>query len=85
MDALKLIPYVVLVICISGIIAGASAIALAEFAGTTTNVQAGWVISNSTDGIVTIANQFPTVGIIGIMVVIISLIAGVFVYVRYFS
>lgn len=85
MDALKLIPYVVLVICISGIIAGASAIALAEFSDTTSDTNAGYVISNATDGIVTIANQFPTVGIIGIMVVIISLIAGVFVYMRYFS
>lgn len=85
MDGLKLIPYVVLVICISGIIAGASAIALAEFGGTTTNLKAIGVIGNSTDGIVSIANQFPTVGIIGVMVVIISLIAGVFVYVRYFS
>jgi hypothetical protein len=31
-----------------------------------------------------VAEQFPTIGIIAVMVIIISLIAGVFVYMRFF-
>ena len=37
------------------------------------------------DGMSDVAEQFPTIGIIAVMVVIISLIAGVFVYMKFFS
>lgn len=39
----------------------------------------------SQEGITTIAEQIPTVAIIAVMVIIISVIAGVFVYMRYFA
>jgi hypothetical protein len=37
------------------------------------------------EGMATVSEQFPTIGIIAIMVIIISLIAGVFVYMRMFA
>lgn len=80
-----MIPYIVLTLCVAGIIAGASAIVLTQFRDTTTNTQALSVIDNATAGITTVAEQFTTVGIIGILVIIISLLAGVFTYMRYFS
>ena len=43
------------------------------------------VILDSQEGNASIAEQLPTVAIIGIMVVIIAIIAGVFVYLRYFG
>jgi len=85
MEGLKLIPYLFLVIAIAGIIGGASAITLAQFSTTTTNAQALNTIANASSGIGTIAQQLPTVSIIAIMVVIISVIAGVFAYMRYFG
>jgi len=85
MEQLKLIPYIVLIIAISGIIAGASAIVLSEFASTTTDADALNVLGNASDGVNTIAEQIPTVAIIGVMVIIISIIAGVFVYFKYFT
>jgi len=42
-------------------------------------------IWQSQDGIQTIAEQQPTVAIISVMVIIISIIAGVFVYMKFFS
>ena len=85
MEALKMIPYIVLIICISGIIAGASALSLAKFNDTTSDADASAVIANATSAVGDIAEQLPTVAIIGIMVIIISLIAGIFVYMRYFG
>jgi len=85
MEAMKLIPYIVLIIAISGIIAGAGAITLAEFESTTTDADAIKAINNASEGIMTIAEQIPTVAIIGVMVIIISMIAGVFVYMKYFG
>ena len=85
MDALKMIPYIVLTLCISGVIAGASAIVLSQFRATTTDANALAVIDNATEGVQTVAEQFPTVGIISVLVIIISLLAGVFVYMRYFG
>jgi hypothetical protein len=85
MEALKMIPYIALVLAVSGIILGAAAIVLAEFRGTTTNVNALGAIDNASASIVTIAEQQPTVAIIGVMVIIISIISGVFVYLRYFG
>ena len=85
MEGLKAIPYLALVLCIAGIVAGASAITLAKFRDTTTTDSALRAIDNATEGINTLAEQFPTVAIIGVMVVIISIIAGVFVYMRYFG
>ena len=118
MEALKLIPYIVLVICIAGIIAGASSLSISKFGDTMTECDTAYpatdtpVTYNSTLGLCTIAGnnthnasltvefqslvntqegigdtaeQLGTVAIIGIMVIIISLIAGVFVYMRYFT
>ena len=85
MEGIKLIPYIVLVLAISGIIIGASVIVLAQFNSTTDDTDATAAINNATAGINTIAEQLPTVAIIGVMVIIISIIAGVFVYMRYFS
>jgi len=85
MEGLKLIPYIALVLAISGIVLGAAAITLSKFRDTTTNTQALYAIDNATEGIVTVAEQQPTVAIIAVMVIIISIIAGVFVYMRYFA
>ena len=84
MEALKYIPYIFLVLAISGIVAGASLVTLGKFTDTTTNTQALLGLGNASEGLGTIAEQFPTIGIIAVMVIIISLIAGVFVYMRYF-
>jgi len=80
-----MIPYIALVLAISGIILGAAAITLGEFEDTTTNVDALNAIGNASAGITTVAQQQPTVAIIAVMVIIISVIAGVFVYMRMFS
>ena len=85
MEGMKLIPYIFLIIAISGIIGGATAIVLSKFKDTTTDADALNVIGNATAGITTVAEQLPTVAIIGIMVIIISIIAGVLVYMKYFS
>lgn len=85
MEGLKVIPYLALVLAISGIVLGATAVTLAKFRSTTTDTSAQNAIDNATEGITTIAEQLPTVAIIGVMVVIISIIAGVFVYMRYFG
>lgn len=85
MEGLKMIPYIALVIAISGIVLGASAIVLAKFNETTTDAAATSAIDNASAAIGDIAEQLPTVAIIGVMVIIISIIAGVFVYMRYFS
>lgn len=80
-----MIPYLALVICISGVILGASAIVIAEFNATTSDTKAGEVLDNASSALGTVGEQLGTVAIIGIMVVVISLIAGVFVYMRYFG
>ena len=85
MEALKMIPYIILTICISGVIAGASAVVLSKFKATTSDADAISAIQNGTEGVTTVAEQLPTVGIIGVLVIIISLLAGVFVYMRYFG
>jgi len=85
MEGLKLIPYIALIIAISGIVLGASAITLSKFRGTTTNTNALAAIDNASASVVDVAEQLPTVAIIAIMVIIISIISGVFVYMRYFS
>ena len=85
MEGLKMIPYIALVICISGVILGASAIVLSKFSATTTDADALNAIGNASAGITTVAEQQPTVAIISVMVIIISVIAGVFVYMRMFA
>jgi len=85
MEGLKLIPYIALVLAISGIILGAAAITLDQFSETTTDTEALLAIGNATEGISTVAEQQPTIAIISVMVIIISVIAGVFVYMRYFA
>ena len=85
MEGMKAIPYIALVLCISGIVLGASVITLTKFKDTTSDTSALAAIGNATDGISTVAEQLPTVAIIGVMVIIISIIAGVFVYLKYFG
>ena len=85
MEGLKLIPYIALVLAISGIVLGAAAITLEKFKATTTDTAALLAIGNATEGISTVAEQQPTVAIISVMVIIISIIAGVFVYMQYFA
>lgn len=112
-----MIPYIFLILAISGVIAGAGILSLGKFGDTLTtkcinssftysagidacvNNTAGVVsageenrnlsevyygISKSKDGMGEVTQQFPTIGIIAVMVIIISLIAGVFVYMAYF-
>lgn len=84
MEALKYIPYLFLILAISGVVAGASLITIDKFSGTTTDVDTLRALGNVTEGMGDVAEQFPTIGIIAVMVIIISLIAGVFVYMAYF-
>lgn len=112
MEALKYLPYIVLMIAVGGMVAGAGAISISKFGSTMSACEDGsdytfnatsetcynssnydgfaateqyLATVNSNKGIGDIAEQFPTISIIGIMVVIISLIAGVFVYMKYFA
>lgn len=120
MEALKLVPYIFLMLAIAGIIAGASMISIHEFgesmdkcewSNTTWNTTSKFCANstrlnetclvstpncpgasaeylatlNVTSGLADVAEQFPTIGIIAVMVVIISLIAGIFVYMKWFS
>ena len=119
MEGLKLIPYIALILAISGIILGAAAITLSKFGdsagdkcinstfiynettmgchapdtnnATETRGYGGnltgdfYTIQQAQDGITTVAEQQQTVAIIAVMVIIISIIAGVFVYMKYFS
>ena len=118
MEALKLIPYIFLVLAIAGIIAGASMISVGQFGDSmdkcwnasfeynetlaaciNTTSYVGDALGednlNFTDeyfamvqvkgGMGDVAEQFPTIGIISVMVIIISLIAGVFVYMKFFA
>ena len=84
MEALKLIPYIALVLAVAGIVLGASAITLGKFKDTTTDVQAINAINNATKGVTTVAEQQPTLAIIAVMVIIISLLAGTFAYMALF-
>ncbi len=84
MEALKYIPYLFLVLAISGIVAGASLLTVSKFSASTTDATAKAALGNVSLGMSDVASQFPTIGIIAVMVVIISLISGVFVYLNYF-
>jgi hypothetical protein len=117
MEALKMIPYLALIVAITGIILGSGMISLAEFGGTMTtcfNTSYTWnetvqrchapageaqittgednvlnmtrefyTVWESQDGIESISEQTPTVSIIAVMTIIISIISGVFVYLNY--
>ena len=85
MEALKFIPYLFLVLAISGIVAGASVLTISKFKDTTTDDATLRALGNVTEGLGDVAEQFPTIGIIAVMVIIISLISGVFVYMQYFK
>jgi len=71
-------------LAIAGIVAGAAAITISKFGDTTTDTQATYALNNASDAIATAAEQQGTIAIISVMVIIISLIAGVFAYVRFF-
>lgn len=75
---LKFIMMLILFLGVSTVIAGAVAITLAEFEDTTTDEDALRIINNGSQGILTVAEQFPTLGIIGVMIVIIGLLVSVF-------
>ncbi len=117
MEAFKLIPAIVLTLCVAGLIAGASLISLAEFGATMDKCGNSTGTYNATDkvcyngsnyalgddmihvnltdeyqstldstsGIAKITEQFPTLGIIAVMVIIISILAGVFVYFKWYG
>lgn len=82
--ALKFIPYLFLILAISGVVAGASVLTISKFRATTTDTNTLATLDNVSSGMNTVAEQFPTIGIIAVMVIVISLIAGVFVYFQYF-
>lgn len=84
MEALKMIPYIFLMLAIAGVVAGAALITIDKFEDTTSDAEALGALGNVTEGLTDVAEQFPTIGIIAVMVIIISLIAGVFVYMRFF-
>lgn len=75
---LRFIMMLVLILGVATVISGAIAITLAQFKATTTDADALHIIGNGTQGIVTVAQQFPTLGIIGVMIVIIGLLVSVF-------
>ena len=85
MEGMKAIPVIVLLIGISGIISGAVAITLGKFSDTTTDTDALAAISNASAANGDVAEQLTTLAIIGVMVVIITMIASVLVYMRYFA
>lgn len=85
MEALKMIPFIFLMLAIAGIVAGAALITVSKFKETTTDAATLAALGNVTKGMTDVAAQFPTIGIIAVMVIIISLIAGVFVYMRLFT
>jgi len=119
MEGLKLIPYLALMLCIAGIVIGASAVTLGKFGDTmsdkcwnssysfvladdncngtsigTENAGSSpgknfsyeyWTVYESKVSQSDVAEQLPTLAIIGVMVVIISVLAGVFVYMKYFG
>ena len=85
MEGMKAIPYIVLVIAISGIVLGAAAVVLSKFSETTDDTTASLAIGNASAALGDIGEQLPTVSVIAVMVIIISIIAGVFVYLRYFN
>jgi hypothetical protein len=121
MEGLRLIPYIALMLLISGVILAASLIGTGKFGDTltqcyntsyvmNTTASGGHFCTNTTikapggagkgnlnlsdeyyaivkaeEGLSEVSGQIPTVGIIAIMVIIISVIAGVFVYMRYFG
>jgi len=117
MEGIKLIPMIVLLIAITGIIAGASSIVLSKFGTTmvpcanasyTKSATDGlcrnntlgaigttgkghnftdqyYTVYQSQEGVGTVSEQVPTVAIIAVMVIIISIIAGVFAYMQLFG
>ena len=84
MEALKWLPFVFLALAIAGIVGGASAITIAKFKATTNDSGATAVLNNVSSGLQTMGEQMPTVSTIAIMVVIITLLAGLFVYFKWF-
>jgi hypothetical protein len=126
-DALKMIPYIALILTIAGVVIGATAIVMDKFGDTSTvdkcynasytynstrdecvggpwfngqmdnNVtvsrgqggknftDAYYSIQAAMDGNTSVAEQQGTVAIIAVMVIVISLIGGVFAYMKYFA
>lgn len=121
MDSLKMIPYIALLLAITGVIIGASVITLSKFGDTSSvtkcinttyqynatedkcsaynsshaeldSITAGYganftaeyySVWAAQDSQATLSEQQPTVAIIAVMIIIISLIAGTFVYMKY--
>lgn len=75
---LRFIMSLILILGVSTVVAGAVAITLAEFEETTTDTDALLIINNGSEGIMTVSEQFNTLGIIGVMIVIIGLLVSVF-------
>lgn len=112
MEGLRTIPYIVMILAISGIIGGVSVVVLDSFGSSSSITQCTtatdtWVLADdgctngsdytsnatteyraildATTSVGSLQNQLPTVAVIAVMVIIISMIAGVFVYLKYFN
>lgn len=79
-----MIPYLFLVLAISGIVAGAATLVVSKFKATTTDAATLGAMNNVSLGLSTAAEQFPTVAIIAIMSIVIGVLATTFVYLNYF-
>ena len=84
-EGLKMIPLLILLLCIGGMIAASTAVVNAQFRSSTTNANAQGIIDNSSAGIGNMASNFGTMGTIGAMVIIISMLGSAMVYFRYFQ
>jgi len=84
MEALGTIPYLFLILAVSGIVAGATTLAISKFKATTTDSDTINALGNVSSGMKTVSEQFPTLGVIAVMIIIIALIAGVFSYFQVF-
>ena len=82
MVGLSDIPGIVITFGIATIVIGAIAITLGQFQSSTTNAAAINAITNGTAGLTAIAQQFPTLGVIVVMAIIIGVISGIWVYFR---
>ena len=80
-----MIPFIALMLAVAGITLGATALTLSKFKDTTSDNDALSALNFSIEAIGDVSEQMPTVGIIAIMVIIISLIVGIFAYIKFFS
>lgn len=81
MKALYLIPGAVIALIIAGVVATAGLKAMSSFKSTLTSDTSEYNASADTiDGVAEVSEQFPTIGIIVAMVIILMLIGGLTAY-----